>query len=349
MNYGSAESIYSLRQIIRTGAEWVEIVPTEYQDGFLDITTKYGTFTASALSDIISIIDYAKSRGMKVFLKPQILVGATGSSSGVGDISDDALLNQWFFDYEAFVLKYATIASMSNVDMYSVSTNLNAAMADSRLQERWANLLKKVKEIYRNKLVVVLDASNTNYFAVKWVKDSVNINAIGFDTYKIKEFAVLLNVSKTISTLKTDIKAKIFADVANFIGSSGKQVYMTGYGACSGDCLTNPLPSPTLANLTVSSSAKYMASYANVQKNFTLAFAQAAYEFTGDNNVKISGVFLWGWLTDTKFGNQADNDCYSLQGKTSYDGIYQAFRDGKVLYSLGATAGTTECGCVTDS
>ena len=350
MNYGSAESIYSLRQIIRTGAEWVEIVPTEYQNSIFDITTKYGTYNASALSDIIGIIDYAKSRNMKVFLKPQILVGISGSSSGVGEIADEALLDQWFFDYEAFVLKYATIASMSNVDMFSVSTNLNKAMADTRLEERWKNLLKKVKEVYKNKIIVVLDASK-DYSPVKWIKDSangINVNAVGFDTYKIKEFVILGNVSKTIPTLKTDINAKIFTDVATYIGSSGKEVYMTAYGACSGDCISTPLPN--IANLTLDTKiSKYMASYANVQKNFTEAFAQAAYEFRSENNVKISGVFLWGWLTDTKFGNQADNTCYSLQGKTSYDGIYKAFRDGKTLYPLGASTGTTECGCVIDS
>lgn len=347
VNYGSAESIYALRQIIRTGAEWVEIVPTEYQDSLFDITTKFGTYNASTLSDILGIIDYAKSRGMKVFLKPQILVGSTGSSLGVGETTDDTMLNQWFIDYEAFVLKYATIASMNNVDMLSVSTNLNKVLANSKLQDRWTNLVKKVKEVYKNKLIVVLDAS-IDYFPAKWITDWSLINAIGFDTYKIKDFAVLGNTSKTIASFKTDIKTKIFADVSTFIGSSGKEVFMTAYGACAGDCLNNPLPK--LANLSTSKDvAKYISNYTTVQKNFIQAFAQAAYEFRGDNNVKISGVFLWGWLTDTKFGNQVDNNCYSLQGKTSYDGIYQAFRDGKVLFPLGASTGTTECGCVIDS
>ena len=133
----------SLDHLRSTGANYVAVIVTQYQDTHqsTDIYPIYGEPVVCTDSDsyincvtatpsqVTNAIDYIHALGLKVMLKPHVdLVNDMGYWRGnIGDGMSAQQWTQWFAAYEAFITLYARIAQNASVEMFSVSCELITA------------------------------------------------------------------------------------------------------------------------------------------------------------------------------------------------------------------------------
>jgi len=69
--YSSPDSDLSLVHLAETGAEWISLIVTAYQQD-ISSTTIYTTTATPTDADVIHVITQAHSLGLKVMLKPHV-------------------------------------------------------------------------------------------------------------------------------------------------------------------------------------------------------------------------------------------------------------------------------------
>lgn len=120
-----------------------------------------------ALSHAINKIH---SLGMRVMLKPHLDVQA-GDFRGHIPGSEE-----WFKNYEEFILRYAKFAQKYNVEIFCVGTEL--AGTSLRFAGNWRKLIKDVRRVYRGPLVYA--ANWDEYTKVPFWND---LDFVGIDAY----------------------------------------------------------------------------------------------------------------------------------------------------------------------
>ena len=116
--YSSPESDLSLKEVAKTGATWVSILTTWYQEK-CHTTVIFPTKDTPTDESIIHAIDTAHSLGMKVMLKPHLDIVDISSGTWRGEVAciSEPDWKAWFESYRDFILHYARIAQDQNVDM----------------------------------------------------------------------------------------------------------------------------------------------------------------------------------------------------------------------------------------
>jgi hypothetical protein len=176
-NLLSARSRASLRYIkSRLNAEWIALNPFGYQHAFDDPNVY---MEADPPDDhLIQAIRDAHQLGLKVMLKPHIWLRDRSQEKwrGAIEMRSELRWEDWFADYERFILHYARIAAAEGVDMVCVGTELTLAATTRTFQ--WQNLIGKVRQAYDGPLVY---AANwwAEYDRIEFWKDLdyVGINA----------------------------------------------------------------------------------------------------------------------------------------------------------------------------
>ncbi len=211
-----------LEHIKAIGVGHISLVVTWYQDT-LESDKMYpedpqGGRTAvdESLSHAINKIH---SLGMKVMLKPHIDL-QTGEFRGDIPGSDE-----WFNNYEKFILKYAKFASEYNVEMFCIGTELGGTPL--KWKEKWMKIIKEVRQVYRGPLVY---ASNWNEY--KDVPFWNEIDFVGIDAY--------FPLSSKNDPTKEELIAsweKIAKEIEKWLDSKGiqKPVIFTEAGYASAD------------------------------------------------------------------------------------------------------------------
>ena len=115
-------------------------------------------------------INKAHSLGLKVMLKPHIDI-QTGEFRG--DIPGE---EEWFKNYEEFILKYAKFAEKYNVELFAIGTELSGT--PMKWEADWRKIIKAVRGAYKGPLTY---ASNWNeYKEVPWWNE---MDFVGIDAY----------------------------------------------------------------------------------------------------------------------------------------------------------------------
>eukprot|EP01017_Pseudomicrothorax_dubius_P005790 TRINITY_DN1153_c0_g1_i4.p1 TRINITY_DN1153_c0_g1~~TRINITY_DN1153_c0_g1_i4.p1 ORF type:complete len:381 (+),score=81.58 TRINITY_DN1153_c0_g1_i4:65-1207(+) len=296
VTFGEEDARLSLREISRTGANWVAIVVTWYQDWtnstdiyplYDPVQASYYTFVSEKDEDVISIIEYAHELGLSVMLKPHIdLTKDPDPNHWRGDIGKnmtDDQWPQWFESYTKFITHFSTIAHRLGVEMFSISCELIEA---SKQEAGWREVVKAVRQTYYGLLTSSANWGGEEVNKAWW--DTVDI--IGVDAY------YPIEKDNPTPTLKQLLKAwepnvKI---LANLSAKWGKPVTFTEIGYCSGDCKRGNSSSPAW------------------QEFQALHYEAAIRAF--ENEEWFLGHFFWAWNTDFAFGGKHDN-CISPQWK----------------------------------
>lgn len=92
----------------------------------------------------------ARARGIRILLKPQLLVFGPGMFPGSIDIPDPDTRREWFANYQKFILHWARIASTMHADLFCVGTELARL---SRHEDQWRELIRQVRMVYPGPLV----------------------------------------------------------------------------------------------------------------------------------------------------------------------------------------------------
>lgn len=122
-------------------------------------------------SAIIHAINKAHSLGMKIMLKPHVDV-KTGQWRG-----DIIPSGDWFASYKNYLVHYARIASLYNVELFSIGTELvNTTTAN--WQGEWENIIKEIRGVFAGPLVY---GANWNEYKTVGFWDKLDF--VGIDAY----------------------------------------------------------------------------------------------------------------------------------------------------------------------
>lgn len=295
-------ALISLNKLKETGANWVAIVVTEYQDTINSTNigpyykdyphNDYFTYKTETMEGLEKVIKHSHSIGLNVMLKPHIDLSKEKNYTVVwrGDIGKNfnttAQWDAWFVSYEKFILKYAQLAAKLNVKMFSMSCEL---IQVSRQDVYWRKIVKNVKKVYPGLLTDSANHDGEEFNKTWWNE----LDYIGVDAYYLPiKSDDMFAYQKQIDTFLTNklqqlkMLAKIFQ----------KDVIITEIGFCSGNCKRGEI---------IGDTEHYLQAY--FYERFIKVFSQEKF---------IKGYFWWAWNTDPYFGGRNDV-CISPQYKLS--------------------------------
>lgn len=177
--YAGEKPFLSLKALKQTGADWVSILATWYQDTADSTSIRpSGDLTPSDAS-VGDLIASARDLGLKVLLKPHVdlLNDAARYRGEIGPRFTAADWADWFDSYRAFILHYARIARDFGAEQFCVGCELGSTVSH---EMEWRNLIALVREIYGGPLVYADNQIEKNSGAVAFW-DALDF--IGMDAY----------------------------------------------------------------------------------------------------------------------------------------------------------------------
>lgn len=149
--YISREATKSLEKQVDLGANATALVPYTFMRDPRKPTTISIANSAGGENDesIVHSARMAQNRGMTVMLKPQIWVGG-GSWPGEVDMDSEADWQLWFDNYYQWILHYAMMAEIHEMEVLCVGTEFVKATLNR--PDDWRKMLKKIRGLYSGKL-----------------------------------------------------------------------------------------------------------------------------------------------------------------------------------------------------
>ncbi|MEU7055668.1 hypothetical protein [Streptomyces sp. NPDC046197] len=169
-DYDSPAADGYLRAIRATGARWVALTPTWYQDRATDSALHTTDETASDGS-LRRIVARAHAAGLKVMIKPHV------DLPGDEDRADIRPQNRtaWFAAYRTFITHYAGLAADTGVEQFSIGTELAGVSGDTAA---WTKIVQAVRGHYDGPLTYA--ANYDEYQRIHFWKE---LDLIGIDAY----------------------------------------------------------------------------------------------------------------------------------------------------------------------
>jgi hypothetical protein len=280
----------ALEELAATGANWIALVVTGYQETNSSTTTRYELQQTPADDDLVHVIGKARELGLNVMLKPHVdLSNDPGHWRGeIGRGFPESDWRAWFTSYTDFINHYVALAAQHQdvVKIFCVGTEL--VTASSRDGE-WRQLLREVRAGFDGELVY---ASNWDEPARDWWAE---LDYIGVDAYFPLETAT---DTPSVEDLKVAWQPHV-KELENLYQQYGRPLILTeiGYRSVQG-AHANP--------------AQWQQD-APFDQTEQEALYQAALEtFWGKD--WLAGIYWWNWLTDPNQGGPGDTD-YTPHGK----------------------------------
>jgi hypothetical protein len=175
--YASVYSDKSLEMLVQTGAEWIAVVTTHYQEKF-DSQEIFPTENTPSDRSLIHVINKAHQLGIKVMLKPHIdLLDQSGglwrADIGFGTQAD---WQEWFFQYLKFILHYAELAQKTNAELFCIGTELSFAAQQAIFWQR--DVIPQIRKVYKGELIYA--ANWDEYKNIRFWKE---LDYVGIDAY----------------------------------------------------------------------------------------------------------------------------------------------------------------------
>jgi len=162
-------------EIAATGANTVNLVVSAYQENCESTSIFIDGRRSPPDNRIKSLIAHAHDEGLQVVLMPIVLLENPRAGEWRGKINPRRW-DDWWEDYDAYVLHYARVAQAGGADVFVVGSELVSTEKDHAT--RWRGLIRRVRGIYKGHLSY--SANWDHYRPVKWW-DAVDI--IGMTTY----------------------------------------------------------------------------------------------------------------------------------------------------------------------
>ena len=139
--YGSAHASKELRRIQDMGANAITLVPYGFTRAPREPTISFRTGETD--HRVTRTFEAAKGLGLRTVLKPQLWSGRLFT----GDIvfETDADFEQWFRQYRRWMLHYARLAELYQVDLLAIGTELDGVTQN---EAAWRSLIADVRRIY---------------------------------------------------------------------------------------------------------------------------------------------------------------------------------------------------------
>ncbi len=150
--YPTRKSAESLELIRKLGANWIASIPYGFMRGAQSTEVYYAGHHIGGESDesMFALAADARSRGLKVMMKPQIWINHD-SWPGKIDFENDADWNRFMDNYENWIVHYAIISELSHADLLCIGTEM--VKCTLKKPDRWRKLISRVREVYHGPLV----------------------------------------------------------------------------------------------------------------------------------------------------------------------------------------------------
>lgn len=140
------EATDAMERVRRTGAGWVSITPTGYQNDPLSVEIISDPEKTASMESLDSAIERAHALGLRVLLKPHLnlLIEEKDDHMWRGMIhprTQDGI-KAWFDSYEAFLMPYVELAVRRKVEMLTVGVELKSMAG---YEDEWRKLISHVR------------------------------------------------------------------------------------------------------------------------------------------------------------------------------------------------------------
>ena len=301
--YSEPTSDRSLAELAATGATWVTLIVTAYQEDIDSTEVCYqneitppesGSASTPTDADLTHVINQAHSLGLSVMLKPHVdLVYDDDHWRGeIGMNFRPADWTAWFASYGDFITHYAALADFVGVEQFCVGAELTAT---AERAGDWRDVIAAVRAVYGGNLV----------YAANWYVEDLLVNwwdaldYIGIDAYY--PLVSPGNLDPTLAELE-DGWAPYVSRMADLADIYGKHVILTeiGYRSLDGTC-----GNPYLYQIGgAPDRAEQQLAY---QAAFESFFAQPWF----------AGMYWWVWETDPLQGSPYDDLNYTPHHKAA--------------------------------
>lgn len=176
-SYSTPDADLALAHLADTGANWVSIIVTQYQDN-LNSTAIAPTAGTPTDADVIHAITEAHQLGLKVMLKPHVDLWAdpTHWRGEIGGGFNATQWNAWFTSYRTFINHYAALAEAQAVEQFAVGVELSQTEAQ---EAHWRTTIAGVRARFDGPITYAANHSGDETSLTWW--DAVDL--IGVDAY----------------------------------------------------------------------------------------------------------------------------------------------------------------------
>jgi hypothetical protein len=296
--YSLPQSDISLAQLAETGANWIGLIVTCYQDN-IGSTSIFATEQTPIDTDLIHALNRAHSLGLRVMLKPHLDLWRDPSHwrGEIGlDFDSEQIWVEWFSSYRGFIEHYAALAEKNSADQFCVGTEL---VGTSHRASDWRSVVAGIRSRYSGPLVYAANHSGEEISLTWW--DAVDI--IGVDAY----YPLASETNPSLRGLMAAWKPRL-EQLAGLAAKWQKRLILTEIGYRS---LDGAASQPW--NWQISG---------EVDLGEQAACYRAALEAFSPQPW-FRGIFWWSWGPDPLEGGPADNG-YSPHGKPA-EGILRSW------------------------
>ena len=177
--YSTPSADESLNKLNATGARWLGLVVTGYQETITSTVITYTLPRTPTDSDLVHVITRAHSLGMRVMLKPHLDLNNDPAhwrgQIGTG-FTSEAEWQTWFASYRDFINHYAALAQANGVEQFAVGTEL---VGTSGREADWRRVVSDVRGLFSGPITYASNHSGEETGIQWW--DAVDY--IGVDAY----------------------------------------------------------------------------------------------------------------------------------------------------------------------
>lgn len=284
--YATPEADQSLANLAATGANWVGILVTGYQETYASTVIRRDLPKTPTDEDLIHAIAKAHDLGLKVMLKPHVDLG-DDPTHWRGDIgvafADEAQWQAWFTAYGEFINHYATLAQKNEVEQFCIGTEL---VATSSREENWRKVVEEVRDRFKGPITYASNHGGEELSITWW--DAVDY--IGIDAY----YALTDKNGPSVDELKAAWVQRGYIDtLAGLAEKYDKPILITEIGYRSVDG-TNIAPWEWQSEPAI-----------DLQEQAD-AYQAALEALWGQP--WLAGIYWWNWDTNPNKGGETDTD-----------------------------------------
>jgi hypothetical protein len=159
------ESMRLLKE--RTNTEYAIISLAALQDGAHTTVIDYTGDHMVSDEELVEMIEYAQSLGLKVILKPTVNCKDGTWRAHINffdlDVPCEPKWRDWFKSYTEYQMHYATIAQKTYCDMFIVGCEM---VQTERKDKEWRALVEEVRTVYKG--VITYNTDKYQEGNVKW-------------------------------------------------------------------------------------------------------------------------------------------------------------------------------------
>jgi hypothetical protein len=297
--YSLPESDVSLAHLTETGANWISLIVTCYQDNLGSTRISAGESTPTD-DDLIHALGQAHALGLKVMLKPHLDL-SNDPSHWRGQIgqayTSEVDWTEWFASYRTFIDHYADLAAAHGADQFCVGCELEGT---THREADWRTVVAGIRSRYTGPLIYAGNHSGEEVGMTWW--DAVDV--IGVDAY----YPLSTKTNPSLDGLKAAWQPLV-ASLASLAARWQKPLVLTeiGYRSIDGTAM-HPWDWQIQGRVDLQEQADcYRAAFESV-------YGQPWF----------AGIYWWSWSPDPLEGEPND-DGYSPHNKPAEDVLRRWF------------------------